>query len=506
VLAQMVRHGRLSQKAYDGLRGRPLGLDFERQDLENNRAPHFTEAVRRWAIDWAEVLGLNVYADGLTIRTTLDPRLQQMAAAAVTRQLDALQVVADVEWGRASDRLLSTQAAAYRQARAKTEPFAHFWKSRAELVATFIRESPEFAAQTAAGVAPDAALAKLRTDAAFMQSLRERKTRLEAGFVALDPRSGHVRAWVGSRDHAIDRYDHVQQARRQPGSTFKPFVYGAALEAGVDAWQEYPDRPVTVRLPNGEIWRPRDMRASTGENVSLEDGLVHSRNAVTVQVMAQVGPKRVADFAQRLGVRDSRLDAVPSLALGTSPVSLLEMASAYGTIAALGSRRPPVMVTRVTARDGAVLFDQTGESAPPAEQVLDGDVAVTLIDMLRGAIERGTGRGIRDAFGIGADVAGKTGTTQNNTDGWFVLMHPELVAGAWVGFNDARVTLRSNHWGQGAHNALPVVGDFMRAAIAQRAVDAGAAFPTRASPVAMALRRFGDRLRSWLGLDSAPRQ
>lgn len=505
VLAQMVRHGKLSQKTYEGLRGRPLGLDFERQDLENNRAPHFTEAVRRWAIGWAEMLSLNIYADGLTIHTTLDPKLQQMATAAVTRQLDALQAVADVEWGRPSERLLSTQAASYRQARAKTEPFAHFWKTRADLLDAFVRESPEFAAMTSSGASPEQALARLRADAGFLKALRERKTRLEAGLVAIDPRTGHVRAWVGSRDHAIDRFDHVQQARRQPGSTFKPFVYGAALESGVDQWHEYPDRPVTVRLPNGDVWRPRDTRASTGGNVSLEDGLVYSRNSITVQVLGQVGAKRVVDFARRLGVRDSALDAVPSLALGTSPVSLLEMTSAYGTIAALGAYRPPLLVTRVVARDGAVLLDQTGAAAPPAEQVLDGEVATQLIDMMRGVVERGTGRGIRDAFGIGADVAGKTGTTQNNTDGWFVLMHPQLVAGAWVGFNDARVTLRSNHWGQGAHTALPVVGDFTRAAIAQRAIDGAEAFPTRGGNLAVALRRFGDRLRSWLGLDSGPR-
>jgi len=176
------------------------------------------------------------------------------------------------------------------------------------------------------------------------------------------------------------------------------------------------------------------------------------------------------------------------------------MTSAYATIAALGEYRAPVLVTRVSDAQGRPLM----QVAPPAdaarERVLEPDVAVQLIDMLRGAVDRGTGRGIRDVHGIQADVAGKTGTTQNNSDGWFILMRPDLVAGAWVGFNDPRITLRSEHWGQGAHNALPVVGDFMRQALSQQLVDGRAEFPSRAGVDLQALfRRAGDTLRQWFG-------
>jgi penicillin-binding protein 1A len=506
VLAQMVKHGKLEKKAFERLRRQPLRLDFARQDQDLGPAPHFAEEARRWLAGWGEALGYDLYADGLVVHSTLDPGLQQLATQAVTRQLDALQVVADVEWGSASGRLLSTRLDSYRQAHRRIEPFRHFWTTRSELVDAFVRESPQFAQLVDDGVAPDEAFARLRADADFIAALRARKTRLEAGFVAIDPRSGEVRAWVGSRDFTTDYFDHVQQARRQPGSTFKPFVYGAALEAGMDPSREFQDRPVAIRVANGGVWRPGDMGGATGRYLTLEDGLAYSRNTVTAQLVEEIGARKVAQFAQRMGVRESPLDTVPSLALGTSPVTLLEMTSAYGTLAALGEYRPPRMITRVTDREGRVLVDLT----PPADQstaerVLEPDVAVQLIDMLRAAVDRGTARGIRDVHGIDADVAGKTGTTQNNTDGWFVLMHPDLVVGAWVGFNDPRVTLRSDHWGQGGHNALHVVGDFMRQALAARALDSSAEFPRAHGAFGEALRRFGERLRRWLGLDDAPR-
>jgi penicillin-binding protein 1A len=500
VLAQMVKHGTLTQPAYDKLSRRPLRLDFVRQDQETGPAPHFADVVRRWLLGWSELLGYDLYADGLVVQSALDVRLQSLANQAVARQLDALQAVADVEWGRASSKLLSTRMDAYRQARHKTEPFAHFWTTQAELVDAFIRESPEFARLLDVGSTKDEALAQLRADAGYMTALRERKTRLEAGLVAIDPRSGHVRAWVGSRDFSTDSFDHVQQARRQPGSTFKPFVYGAALEAGMDPQREFRNGPVAIRLPNGSVWKPTDASEVNGGRTSLEDGLVHSRNTITAQVIEAVGAPAVVAFAQRMGVRESKLDAVPSLALGTSPVSLLEMAGAYASIASLGEYRAPVLVTRVTDAQGRLVAQFAPPTAATHERVLQPDAAVQLIDMLRAAVDRGTGRGIRDVHGIQADVAGKTGTTQNGADGWFVLMHPQLVTGAWVGFNDPRVTLRSDHWGQGAHNALHVVGDFTQRALANRAIDPQAEFPTRlGTAVEGAVRNIGEALRRWFG-------
>ena len=515
VLAQMFKHGKLDRAAFAKLRERPLKLDFARQDLDLGPAPHFAETVRRWLVEWAGERGYNIYADGLVITSTLDPKLQQHANRAVTRQLESLQAVADVEWASPNKKLLSTRLDAYQAAHRRVEPFRFFWASHPDLVATFVRESPEFAHLTdPAGPKPlgeKAAFDQLRNDPAFMDALRAHKTHLEAGFVAIDPATGKVRAWVGSRDFAFDRFDHVAQAHRQPGSTFKPFVYGAALESGFDAGREFADKPVAIKLANGEVWRPGDMGGPTGRNLTFEDGLVYSRNTVTAQVMEELGPRKVVQFAQKAGVRDSALEAVPSLALGTSPVTLLEMAAAYGTIAAQGEYHAPVLVTRVTDATGALIadfephrsaakdVDDVARGGP--ERVMEPELALHLIDMLRGAVDRGTGRGIRDLYGIRADVAGKTGTTQNNTDGWFILMHPQLVTATWVGFDDPRVTLRSDYWGQGANNALHVVGDFMSQTLAAGDIDPRAEFPSRfAARFEAALRRFGERLRGWLGL------
>jgi penicillin-binding protein 1A len=186
--------------------------------------------------------------------------------------------------------------------------------------------------------------------------------------------------------------------------------------------------------------------------------------------------------------------------LGTSSVTLLEMAGAYASIAALGEYRAPLMVTRIIDAEGRLVAQLAPPSDAAPERVLEPGVAIALIDMLRAAVDRGTGRGIREAHGIQADVAGKTGTTQNNADGWFVLMHPQLVTGAWVGFNDPRVTMRSDHWGQGASNALHVVGDFTRLALADHAIDASATFPGRAGlAVSDTLRRAGDAIKRWFG-------
>jgi penicillin-binding protein 1A len=298
-----------------------------------------------------------------------------------------------------------------------------------------------------------------------MRELREAKSRLEAGFVAIDPMTGEVKAWVGSRDFARDQFDHVAQATRQPGSTFKPIVYGAALENGIPPEQPYVDAVMDIRAADGTVWRPTDMSGTTGRQLSMRDGLVHSKNTITAQVMQDVGLPSVIKLAQNMGVRQSKLASVPSLALGTSPVTLLEMVSTYATIAAQGEYRKPVFVRRITDREGKVIADFSN-GAP--ERALSQASSVALIDMLRGVVNR---------FGINGDVAGKTGTTQNNADGWFILMHPNLVAGAWVGFNDNRVTMRSNYWGQGGHNAILLVGDFFRSALDDGKLDTEAIFP-----------------------------
>jgi penicillin-binding protein 1A len=294
---------------------------------------------------------------------------------------------------------------------------------------------------------------------------------LEAGFVAMDPRSGFIRAWVGSRDFATSPFDHVRSARRQPGSTFKPFVYGAAFENGISPQARFDDVPVSIRLPGGEIWSPKDTRPPTGRSMTLREALAQSRNTVTAQLMQQVGPRRVARLATAMGVRESRLHEVPSLALGTSAVTLYEMVAAYGPIANGGLYHPPSLVLRIERQNGEVLAQF---SSPEGERAMSRKSSLALVDALRGVVDHGTGVAIRQRFGIQADVAGKTGTTQNNTDGWFILAHPQLVAGAWVGFDDPANTM--GPWGEGARSALPMVGEVYQQALRNRWLDASAEF------------------------------
>ena len=301
----------------------------------------------------------------------------------------------------------------------------------------------------------------------------EERALLQAGFLALDPRSNEVKAWVGSADFSQDQYDHVNQARRQPGSTFKPFVYGAAFANGLSPQDTFLDEVVTFRDRGGAPWSPRDATPPTGAPMTLRDGLVQSRNTITAQVMQKVGPQKVGELAFNLGVRESKLELVPSLALGTSPVTLREMVTAYGTLANNGRYQgEPQLIAQVEDRKGhtLVLFTR-----PKAMEVMPKPQALQLVDVMRGVVDEGTGTAIRTRWGIQADVAGKTGTTQDNSDGWFILMHPQMVAGAWVGFNDNRVTMGEG-WGQGARSALPIVGDFFVQALRTRAVDGRAEF------------------------------
>ena len=495
VLAQLNKVGKLSDTELASLKKRPIRLDFERQDEEMGPAPHFAEYVRKWLIEWADNNDYNIYLDGLVVTTTMDLRLQAAANQAVARQLAGLQAVADVEWGVASGRLLSSSIGTYTGMRRRIQPFSYFWKSRDEVVDAFVRESGAYRSALEGGAAPAVALEQLRADTVFMNKLRDDKTRLQAGFIAMDPANGEVRAWVGSRDFQTDQYDHVARAQRQPGSTFKPFVYGAALAQGMSPDTTFIDRAVEIPLGGGAVWRPSDLSPPSNQPLTLRQGLMYSKNTITAQVMQEVGPKRVADLAIRMGVNQSKLDVVPALALGASPVTMLEMATAYSAIANGGDYRQPVVVTSIADRNGRVLAEFEGMQ----QRALPARVAQDLVDILRGAVTQGTGEAIRSQFGIRADVAGKTGTTQNNTDGWFMLMHPGLVSGAWVGFNDARVTMRSSYWGQGAHNALYVVGDFFRQAQNGRLVDVNARFGggSMVSPML-------ERMDEWLGRGKHP--
>ncbi|MEP6874926.1 MAG: transglycosylase domain-containing protein, partial [Burkholderiales bacterium] len=373
VMAQMVRRGTLTQARYEQLRVQPLVLSFTRpEDGGIGQARHFVAHLRERLVEWADAHDVDLDTDGLVIRTTLDSRLQKFAQDAVAQQVAKLQGIAGTEWAGARGKKGAEAPA----------PFAQFWREHQPLLAEMARDTPAYRSGRQAGAGEAQALAEVLADSTLMNRLRDDKTRLTAGFIAIDPRSGAVRAWVGSPDFAREQFDHVAQAKRQPGSTFKPFVYGAAFQRGMSTEQTFIDGEVNITLADGSLWHPTDGNSATGLPMSLRDGLAQSKNTITAQVMQEVGAEAVVNFAQAAGVRESTLDPVPSLALGTSPVTLLEMANAYATLAALGERHEPLLITQIDDRNGRVL-----ESfAFPAERVLDQPLIEKLVDVMRGVV------------------------------------------------------------------------------------------------------------------------
>ena len=460
----MARHGALAADEAQRLQATPLGLDVQRPSLADSPAPHFAEHVRRWLEGWAADHGYDPYAHGLHVHTTLDPALQALARAAVDAQMAGLQTIAAYEWSRPQPSVRSTDPADYSP---PANPFAHLWAARPGLLDAYIRRTARYrrlAAASTSDAAPDSVLRRLRTDAAFVDSLTQAHARLEAGFVALDPSTGAVRAWVGSRDFRRDQYDKVALAKRQPGSTFKPFVYAAAAEFGYAPYdtvgarrarQAQHDRQAQYDDPRRRLGDPLPDSVFT-----LREDLTYSSNRAALRLTREMGPRRLARMARRLGV-ESPLAPFPSLALGTSDVSLLEMTAAYATLAAQGTRRAPQFVSHITDARG----NRLATVAPQPQRALSKHIAYTVVDMMRAVVDRGTAADLRRTFGIDADVAGKTGTTQNGADGWFIMMHPALVTGAWVGFNDRRISFRTDYWEQGGHNALRLVGDFFQRAL-----------------------------------------
>jgi penicillin-binding protein 1A len=457
VLALMVEMGSLSATDFARLSAMETELQFNPITPEDNAAPYFAEYVRQWLEGWAQDSGFNLYTDGLRVHTTLDLRLQEAAETALTEALDRLQAVVDVSWSRPEPPIFSRDPDAYVRHRDRVEPFAHFWEANPGVLDRFVRTTSRYRAASQEG---QAALDRLGSDEAFLDSVKTAATRLESGFVAMEPGTGHVRAWVGGRDFAVNKYDHAGMARRQPGSTFKPFVFAAALDHGYRPYDRLVDETVSWVDPvSGQIWEPGNFGEETGRRMPLRDALAYSKNTITAQLVLDVGPATVADYARRMGIRSDLL-AVPALALGTSEVTVLEMTAAYATLVNNGRYQEPVVVTHIDDAGGRRIATFHGDR----RRALSSHTAHDVLNMLRAAVDEGTGQRIRTEYGASGDFAAKTGTTQRAADGWFMLAHPDLVMGSWVGFASPLVTFRDRHWGQGSNNALRVAGRFLNEA------------------------------------------
>ncbi len=448
VLAQMGKYGYLDANQVAAFSESPLGLNFSTPDPADSPAPYFADFVEQWVQAWAEANNRDLYTGGLRIFTTLDMRLQDVAQRAIDVEGEQLHRVAAYEWSRRSAGLLSQSTSSYPAA----GTFPYFWQRHPEALDRALRQTSRFKQLRDDGESQSQALLMLKADNAFVDSVKAQTARLEASFVAIEPETGYVRAYVGGRDYRMSQFDRASQSRRQPGSTFKPFVYAAALN-----WGYAPDDRVLDAVRSYGSWRPANSGGgASGSAITLRSGLTYSKNTISAALIDQVGVGEVVRTAQQAGIT-SPLRAVPSLALGTSEVTLLEMVGAYGTLASSGIRRTPVIVTRIEDREGNVL----AQFGPQQQRALPASTSYAVLDMMRDVVDKGTAQRLR-SMGIRGDLAGKTGTTQENADGWFIAAHPDLVMGAWVGFDDRRLSFRTSYWGQGGHNALFVVGDFAR--------------------------------------------
>jgi penicillin-binding protein 1A len=422
-----------------------LNLKPHVYDPADSFAPYFLDHVRREAEQWAQRAGYDLRNDGLVIHTSIRPELQRMAEQAVAQQTDQLQQILLTDFG-APGSVRNEQ----------------FWRRKRAVEEDLIRRTEPYRTLRQAGRTDHDALLAVRSDHAFVQQIRQEATRLQGALVAIDPGSGQILAWVGGHDYRTDQFDKVASARRQPGSVFKPILYARALEDGYSPFYLVSDEIRTfTTTAKGETWTPTNAGGgASGRLVTLEQGLAWSKNTVSAHLISKIGPQDVIDLARALGI-SSPMMPVPSLALGTSETSLLEMTSAYATLADMGIHRNVTSITSISDREGKLIA--TFPSEP--DRVLSEQTSFTMIRMLQKAVDQGTGGLIRSRFGIQGDLAGKTGTTQNNADGWFIGMHPDAVVGAWVGFNDQRITFQSDYWGQGGHNALLLAGDFLKQAM-----------------------------------------
>lgn len=461
ILAQMEHYGFLQEQMVDSLVKIPIHLRMNRKH-DDEDATYFKEAVARELQEWSKQSGYNIYTDGLKIYTTIDPKLQQYAQDAVEKHMKRLQKRFNEHWQGQNPWINSkgveikgfiedlARETAYYQSLYST------FKGNQDSIGFYLNKPRPMKIFTWKGPA-DSILST-------MDSIRYYRHLLNTGFVSMDPVSGFVKAWVGGIDFRFFKYDHVNQARRQPGSLFKAFVYTTAFENGLGPCDRRIDKPVTLRYTeNGmeKSWSPHNADWNfTMNNLTLKNAFARSVNSIAVQLTGEVGWKKVIECAKRMGVT-SPLREVPSICLGSSDVTLLEMVNAYCAFLNSGELVKAVLVTRITDADGHILY----EYKPETKQVIDKETAYLMQIMLRSGLTEagGTTQGLweYDLFRYDTDFGGKTGTSSNFSDGWFIGVTPKLVTGVWVGGEHRNARFRTSQLGEGLRTALPEFGFYM---------------------------------------------
>jgi penicillin-binding protein 1A len=472
VLSQMVKYGFLDAQFADSLKREPLGLQFQRVDHNIGIATYFKEYLRGQMMQWcrnnfkADGTPYDLYRDGLRIYTTIDARMQQYAEDAVTEHLGSdLQPAFFNHWR------------GHRHAPFVFEP-EEIQEQVENVMFQAMRRSDRYKMLSKEGISDDSIRAIFNTPTHMtvfswrgdidtlmtpMDSIRYFKHFLRAGLMAVDPATGQVRAYVGGPDYRYFKYDQVTQGRRQVGSTFKPFLYTLAMQEGA-ATGEFspcsyvPNIPVSIELPDGTYWTPKNSsRENEGEMVTLKWALAHSINWISAYLMKRFSPLAVSQMAQRMGVT-SDIPPVPAIALGTPDISVYEMVGAMNTYANKGIHVKPFFVTRIEDKYGNTIE----AFHPETNEAMNEETAYLMLQLMQGVVESGTGIRLKYKYGFRNEIAGKTGTTQNNSDGWFMGIVPQLTTGVWVGCEDRSAHFRTITLGQGANMALPVWALFMQ--------------------------------------------
>ena len=485
VFQQMLRNKLLSIEEVDSLSKLPLKITYTPESHREGLATYFRAYLKDFMDDWInenpkpDGSKHNLYRDGLRIYTTIDSRIQQLAEDAVIGHMKNLQKefflqnteeenptapFLDLRDGEI-DTLL--QRTAYRSERWRKMKLAGV--SDEEILSSFDREVP---------MRVFSWKGEIDTIMTPMDSIRYYKHFLRASLMSMEPQTGHVKAWVGGYNYKHFQYDQVKQGRRQIGSTFKPFLYATAIDQlKLSPCDSLPDALYCIeprKHGNLNAWCPKNSGDKYGKTRTLKNALANSVNTVSARLMDLVGPRPVINLARKMGVT-SYLPAVPSIALGTPDISLFEMVGAYSSFANQGIYVKPVMITRIEDKNGRSLYDVQ----PVTRDVLSEEAAYVTVNLMQGVTQSGSGARLRHAglektnyiyekvvtgypFIFENPIAGKTGTTQNQSDGWFMGMVPNLATGVWVGGEDRSIHFKEIGFGQGATMALPIWGNFMR--------------------------------------------
>jgi penicillin-binding protein 1A len=463
VLNQMVKNEVLEESAYDSISKLPIVLDYRVQNQNQGLATYFREIVKADLIKWAKEnlkadgSAYDIFGDGLKIYVTLDSRMQRYAEEAMSEHMVELQKAFYKEMGDRDpwiDESWQVIPGFLETAVKRTERYRILkerYGNQTDSINFKLNEKKEMRVFSWEG--------ERDTLMSTMDSLAYYKKFLQAGFVSMDPHTGHIKAWVGGMDHKYFKFDHVKQGKRQPGSTFKPFVYAAAIENGYSPCYSVIDQPVEVYIPGQPAWSPSNADGKFSyEKMTIRKAMAQSINSVTAYMMKKLSPKIVIETARRLGIT-SELEEVPSLALGVNDVSIFEMVGAFGTFVNKGEHTTPYYIDRIEDKNGNVIQQFTPKKRPAMSE----EHAYLMTYMLRGGFEEesGTSQGVPWTLREGNELGGKTGTTQNASDGWYMGISKDLVSGTWVGGDDRAIHFRSWSAGQGSKTARPIWVKYM---------------------------------------------